>query len=41
MAENASGQEEFAAMRERAASHPIEAVGRRLRAMMPWLSRGR
>ncbi|HEY4112734.1 MAG TPA: ketol-acid reductoisomerase [Rhizomicrobium sp.] len=39
MAENASGQKAFAAMRERAASHPIEAVGRRLRAMMPWLAK--
>ena len=39
MAENASGLKEFTTMRERAAAHPIEAVGRRLRAMMPWLSR--
>jgi ketol-acid reductoisomerase len=39
MAENASGLKEFAAMRERAAAHPIEAVGRRLRAMMPWLTK--
>jgi len=41
MAENASGQKDFTAMRERTASHPIEAVGKRLRAMMPWLKRGR
>jgi ketol-acid reductoisomerase len=37
MAENASGLKNMAAMRERAAAHPIEAIGRRLRAMMPWL----
>jgi ketol-acid reductoisomerase len=37
MAENASSLKEFAAMRERAAAHPIEAIGRRLRALMPWL----
>jgi len=39
MAENASGLEEFTAMRERAAAHPIEAIGRRLRALMPWLTK--
>ena len=39
MAENVPGQKEFAALRKRAASHPIEEVGRRLRAMMPWLQR--
>lgn len=37
MAENASGNAEFSKMREQTASHPIEAVGSRLRAMMPWL----
>jgi ketol-acid reductoisomerase len=37
MDENASGRKEMAAMREQAASHPIESVGARLRAMMPWL----
>jgi ketol-acid reductoisomerase len=41
MAENASGLKQMTAMRERAAAHPIEAVGRRLRAMMPWLSKNR
>jgi ketol-acid reductoisomerase len=41
MTENASGLKEFAAMRERAAAHPIESIGRRLRALMPWLSRTR
>ncbi len=39
MAENASGLKEFTAMRERAAAHPIETIGRRLRSMMPWLSK--
>ncbi|HEY1962146.1 MAG TPA: ketol-acid reductoisomerase [Rhizomicrobium sp.] len=39
MSENASGQTEFAQMRERAAAHPIESVGARLRALMPWLSK--
>ena len=37
MNENASGLKEFTAMRERAAAHPIEGIGRRLRALMPWL----
>jgi ketol-acid reductoisomerase len=37
MTENASVLNEFTAMRERDAAHPIEAIGRRLRAMMPWL----
>jgi len=39
MAENASGQKQFAEMRARAAAHPIESVGIRLRALMQWLSR--
>jgi ketol-acid reductoisomerase len=37
MKENASGLRQMTAMRERAASHPIESVGVRLRALMPWL----
>jgi ketol-acid reductoisomerase len=41
MAENASGSTEFAKMREGAAAHPIESVGTRLRAMMPWLMKAR
>jgi ketol-acid reductoisomerase len=36
--ENMAGQPSFKAMRARAAAHPIEEVGDRLRAMMPWLS---
>ena len=39
MAENASGGREFERLRAAAASHPIEAIGRRLRLMMKWLSR--
>jgi ketol-acid reductoisomerase len=39
MEENAAGQPAFKAMRAEAAAHPIEAVGERLRAMMPWISK--
>ena len=35
--ENAAGQASFKALRNRAAEHPIEEVGERLRAMMPWI----
>jgi ketol-acid reductoisomerase len=35
--ENAAGQPSFKALRRRAAEHPIEEVGARLRAMMPWI----
>ena len=35
--ENQAGRPVFLALRERDARHPIEEVGRRLRAMMPWL----
>jgi ketol-acid reductoisomerase len=37
--ENAAGQASFKAMRRRAAEHPIEQVGEKLRAMMPWISK--
>ncbi len=36
--ENAAGQASFKAMRKRSAEHPIEEVGAKLRAMMPWIS---
>jgi ketol-acid reductoisomerase len=36
--ETAAGQPSFKARRRRAAEHPIEAVGARLRKMMPWLA---
>ncbi|HEY3777651.1 MAG TPA: ketol-acid reductoisomerase [Rhizomicrobium sp.] len=40
MAENAQGRPWFLIKRAEAAAHPIEEVGERLRAMMPWLSEG-
>lgn len=36
--ENQAGQASFKAMRRRNAEHPIEKVGKELRAMMPWLN---
>ena len=39
--ENVSGQTSFKAMRRRAAAHPIEEVGERLREMMPWIAEKR
>ena len=39
--ENKAGQPSFKAMRARGAAHPIEEVGERLRAMMPWLGRNK
>lgn len=36
--ENAAGQPSFKAMRRRAAAHPIEEMGAKLRAMMPWIA---
>ncbi len=41
MLENRVGQTSFKAMRRRAAEHPAEAVGEKLRAMMPWIAEGR
>jgi ketol-acid reductoisomerase len=41
MLENAVGQPSFKATRRRAAEHPIEDVGARLRAMMPWITKGK
>jgi ketol-acid reductoisomerase len=38
MLECASGQSSFKALRRRAAEHPVEEVGQRLRGMMPWIS---
>ncbi|MBW3591271.1 MAG: ketol-acid reductoisomerase [Actinobacteria bacterium] len=35
-----SGGSKFAELKEAAASHPMEAVGRQLRSMMPWLKKG-
>ena len=41
MLENRVGQTSFKAMRRRAAAYPAEAVGEKLRAMMPWIAEGR
>ncbi|MHB1607200.1 MAG: ketol-acid reductoisomerase [Acidiferrobacter thiooxydans] len=37
VAENETGGKRFPELRAKAAQHPIEAVGERLRAMMPWI----
>jgi ketol-acid reductoisomerase len=39
--ENAAGQPSFKATRRRQAEHPIEEVGAKLRAMMPWIAKNR
>jgi ketol-acid reductoisomerase len=39
--ENKAGQVSFKAMRRRQAEHGIEAVGERLRGMMPWIAKGK
>jgi len=41
MAEHRAGQPRLAAAAQQAQAHPIEEVGRRLRALMPWLQPGR
>jgi ketol-acid reductoisomerase len=41
MLENTVGQSSFKAMRRRSAEHPIEKVGEKLRAMMPWIAERR
>jgi ketol-acid reductoisomerase len=41
MLENSAGQPSFKATRRRASEHQIEAVGERLRAMMPWISKNK
>jgi ketol-acid reductoisomerase len=38
MLENRVNQASLKATRRRLAEHPIEAVGERLRAMMPWIT---
>jgi len=35
--ENQAGRPFFNTMRQREKEHPIEVIGRKLRAMMPWL----
>ena len=39
--ENNAGQPSFKAMRRRGAEHPIEDVGAKLRAMMPWIAKNK
>ncbi len=39
--ENQSGGVSFRALRKRGAQHPMEAVGARLRGLMPWLGENR
>jgi ketol-acid reductoisomerase len=39
--ENKAGQASFKAMRANAGQHPIEEVGRKLRAMMPWIAKNK
>jgi len=41
MAEHEAGKTQFKELEQRAVSHPIEEVGRRLRGMMPWLAESR
>ncbi|HUW03789.1 MAG TPA: ketol-acid reductoisomerase [Acidimicrobiales bacterium] len=41
IAESESGRARFNELRERGAKHQIEAVGKELRAMMPWISEGK
>ncbi|MFZ5790782.1 MAG: ketol-acid reductoisomerase [Pseudomonadota bacterium] len=41
VAECQAGQPSFKAMRRRAAEHPIEEVGAKLRAMMPWIAKNK
>ena len=41
MLENKVNQTSFKAMRARATAHPIEGVGEKLRAMMPWIAKNR
>jgi ketol-acid reductoisomerase len=41
VAECQAGQPSFKAMRRRGAEHPIEEVGAKLRAMMPWIAKNK
>jgi len=41
MLENQAGQPSFKATRRRAAEHPIEKIGEKLRAMMPWIAKNK
>ena len=39
--ENKAGQTSFKAIRARGEAHPIEEVGKKLRAMMPWIAKNK
>ncbi len=39
--ENRAGRPKYEALKRRSAQHPIESVGRELRAMMPWIAAGK
>ena len=41
MKENEAGQKNFLQMRKDLADHPIEQVGEKLRALMPWISKNK
>lgn len=41
MLENRANRPVFNALTRRGEEHPVEEVGRRLRAMMPWISKAR
>ena len=41
MQEHQSGQTKFKVMRKEQADHPIEAVGEKLRTLMPWIAEGK
>ena len=41
MAESKSGNKNFNKMRSEAKSHEIEAVGKNLRQMMPWIAKNK
>jgi len=41
MNECKTGQKNFTKMRKDLANHPIEKVGKNLRAMMPWISKNK
>ncbi len=41
VAESRSGRERFLALEQAGHEHPIEKVGKELRAMMPWISAGK
>ena len=41
MDENKNGQKNFLKMRKELAEHPIEKVGQKLRALMPWIGKNK